>query len=164
MDKSHATSGPQYQICPLCEAAPLRPVSRNSARCASCGCLLHGEVLQTLHQIASLPNALGDHACECGHPEMRHLPDGVFWCPACGAEVLPLEPSLEYWKRRGHSEAYWCGWIDGRFGQPVSFDCNERLAEWEAASDRLDYYRGHRAGRADRQRRTQRSLRHRQSA
>jgi hypothetical protein len=46
-------------------------------------------MLLTLHQIVALPDALGRHACDCGHPEMRLLPDGVYWCPACGSEVLP---------------------------------------------------------------------------
>jgi ribosomal protein L37AE/L43A len=39
--------------------------------------------------MATLPVSLGAHACECGHPEMRRLPDGVFHCPACGSEILP---------------------------------------------------------------------------
>jgi hypothetical protein len=47
--------------------------------------------LLTLEQISALLDALGKHACECGHPEMRHLPDLAFHCPACGAEVLPIE-------------------------------------------------------------------------
>jgi hypothetical protein len=51
--------------------------------------LLSGTLLETLHRIIELPDAAGGHACECGHPEMRHLPDGVYWCPACGSEVLP---------------------------------------------------------------------------
>jgi ribosomal protein L37AE/L43A len=50
--------------------------------------------LRTLEQIASLPEVLGKHACECGHPEMRRLPDGVFHCPACGLEVVSLEASF----------------------------------------------------------------------
>ena len=163
MDQPQTTS--TYQpICPLCEAADLQPAGHNSARCSSCGCLLHGDILETLRQIASLPDAQGSHACECGHPEMRHLPDGVFWCPSCGSEVLPLEPSLEYWKQRGHSEAYWSGWIDGRFGELADFTRNAQLAALESATDRLDYYRGHRAGRADRQTRKPKPLRHRQSA
>ena len=46
--------------------------------------------LEALRQIVSLPDALGSHACEeCGHPEMRCLPDGVSHCPGCGSEVLP---------------------------------------------------------------------------
>lgn len=164
MERAHKTTGFQQQVCPLCETAILQPVGQNSARCSSCGCLLHGDILETLRQIAALPDALGNHACECGHPEMRHLPDGVSWCPACGSEVLPLKPSLEYWKQRGHSEAYWCGWIEGRFGELVNFTCNYQLAIWESASDRLDYYRGHRIGRADRQAQKLKSLRHRQGA
>ena len=76
-------------------------------------------MLETLQQIKSLPEGLGGHACECGHPEMRRLPDGIFHCPACGSEVLPLEasrePTPEY-----RSQAYWCGWIDGRFGGATS--------------------------------------------
>ena len=50
------------------------------------------------------------------------------------------------------SRAYWCGWIDGRYAELGCFTENRRLAEWEMASDRLDYYRGHRAGRETRQR------------
>jgi hypothetical protein len=44
------------------------------------------------------------------------------------------------------SRAYWCGWFDGRYGELGCFTENPRLAEWETASERLDYYRGHRAG------------------
>ena len=34
---------------------------------------------------------------ECGHPEMRTLPDGVYHCPACRSEVLPTKsiPDVE---------------------------------------------------------------------
>jgi ribosomal protein L37AE/L43A len=48
-------------------------------------------MLLTLEQIIALPDASGKHTCECGHPEMRRLPDGTFHCPSCGAEVLPVE-------------------------------------------------------------------------
>jgi hypothetical protein len=61
------------------------------ARCGSCGLPLLGAMLETLRGIADLPEALGAHPCECGHPEMRRLPDGVFHCPACGSEVLPVQ-------------------------------------------------------------------------
>jgi len=44
------------------------------------------------------------------------------------------------------SRAYRCGWIDGRYGELGCFTENLRLAECETASERLDYYRGHRAG------------------
>lgn len=162
MDHSHTTSGSHQTICPLCEDGPLRSVGQDSARCSSCGCLLYGDMLKTLEQIAALPDALGGHACDCGHPEMRRLPDGVFRCPACGAEVLPLDSSLEYWKQKGRSEAYWCGWIDGRFAEPVNFACNDQLAAWESASERLDYYRGHREGCGARKAREPRPYKHRQ--
>ncbi|CAN5640272.1 hypothetical protein BH24ACT20_BH24ACT20_09100 [soil metagenome] len=163
MDQPQTTS--TYQpICPLCEAATLQPAGQNSARCSSCGCLLHGDILETLRQIDNLPDVFGDHACECGHPEMRRLPDGVFRCPACGSEVLPITPSLEYWKQIGHSEAYWCGWTDGRFGEIADFTHNAQLAAWDSASDRLDYYQGHRSGRADRQARESKALKHRLDA
>ena len=55
-------------------------------------------------------------------------------------------------KELENSRAYRCGWIDGCYGEPACFTENPRLAEWEIASDRLDYYRGHRAGRKARQR------------
>jgi hypothetical protein len=61
------------------------------ARCASCALSVGGAIFRTLEQIAALPDALGRHACECDHPEMRRLPDGVFHCPACGSEVLPTD-------------------------------------------------------------------------
>jgi ribosomal protein L37AE/L43A len=77
--------------CPFCEAHQLRPFVHNSARCEGCGGMLGGTLLQTLHGIARLPDAVGRHACECGHPEMRRLPDGVYRCPACGSEVVPVQ-------------------------------------------------------------------------
>jgi ribosomal protein L37AE/L43A len=77
-------------ICPFCEAHELRPFGHNSARCEYCGGILGGPLLETLSRIIELPDALGSHACECGHPEMRRLPDGVYRCPACGSEVLPV--------------------------------------------------------------------------
>ena len=90
MKASWLPSGPERLICPLCEAGELRPFARDSVRCASCGCILGAAMLLTLEQIASLPDALGEHPCECGHPQMRRLPDAVFHCPACGSEVLPI--------------------------------------------------------------------------
>jgi hypothetical protein len=47
---------------------------------------------------------------------------------------------------QNHTSAYRHGWYDGRYGEPCCFTDNERLAALEAPSDRLDYYRGHRAG------------------
>jgi hypothetical protein len=48
-------------------------------------------MLEIIRQIAALPDAVGDRACECSHPEMRLLPDGIYRCPACGSEILPSE-------------------------------------------------------------------------
>ena len=80
-------------ICPFCESGLLVSRGPGFARCDSCGLPLLGSALETLRDMISLPDALGAHPCECGHPEMRHLPDGVFHCPACGSEVLPVEVS-----------------------------------------------------------------------
>ena len=55
-------------------------------------------------------------------------------------------------KKLENSRAYRCGWIDGYHGDIGCFTENRRLAEWETASDRLDYYRGHRAGQETRRR------------
>ena len=76
-------------ICPFCETDELRPAGPSLARCGGCEAVLGGELLKVLVLIHALPDALGRHACECGHPEMRRLPDGVFLCPACRAEVTP---------------------------------------------------------------------------
>jgi ribosomal protein S27E len=75
--------------CPFCEHSELESFGHNALHCAFCGNLLAGTLLETLCQILELPDAVGSHACECGHPEMRCLPDEVYWCPACGSEVLP---------------------------------------------------------------------------
>jgi hypothetical protein len=48
---------------------------------------------------------------------------------------------------RTPSTAYRHGWHDGRYGESRCFTDNQRLLDLKAASDRLDYYRGHRAGR-----------------
>ena len=93
MKASLLASRPDHLVCPLCEKCRLCPTGRGSMRCEPCGVHLRGDVLETLRGIAALPDTLGAHACECGHPEMRLLPDGTFHCPACGSEVLPLEAS-----------------------------------------------------------------------
>ena len=76
-------------VCPMCEVSELSSYGRQLAKCGSCGAVICGEALLILRQIITLPESLGYHACECGHPEMRRLPDEVYWCPACGSEVLP---------------------------------------------------------------------------
>jgi ribosomal protein L37AE/L43A len=88
---SRTISRPRHIICPFCGSGELVSVGPSFARCGSCGLPLLGSALETLRDIVRLPDALGAHPCECGHPEMRRLPDGVYHCPACGSEVLPIE-------------------------------------------------------------------------
>lgn len=153
MKGSSTASRQDLLVCPACERSELKSHGQNSMRCASCGVLLGEEMLQTLKQIAALTDAKGSHPCECGHPEMRRLPDGVFHCPACGSEVLPVGAPGAGRRSEERSRAYWSGWLDGRFGGRGSFVDNPNLARWENPSCRLDYYRGHRSGRQDRERR-----------
>jgi ribosomal protein L37AE/L43A len=146
MKTSLMASKPDYLICPLCEKGQLRPTGRGSMRCEPCGTHLHGDVLETLRCIAALPDTLGTHACECGHPEMRILPDGTYHCPACGSEVSPADVASTPTKSEEKGLAYWSGWADGCFGERSSFVDNPNLARWENPSDRLSYYRGYRMG------------------
>ncbi len=90
---SRTTSRPHHIVCPACGSGELRPRGPELAGCDSCGFSAEGAIFRTLEQIAALPDARGTHACECGHPEMRLLPDGVFHCPACGSEVTPISRS-----------------------------------------------------------------------
>jgi hypothetical protein len=104
-------------------------------------------MLEALRQITALPESLGRHPCECGHPEMRLLPDATFHCPACGTEVAPISAPSNPSESDVQGEAYWVGWIDGHFEENTgSFIDNPNLARWEGTSERLAYYRGHRAG------------------
>jgi ribosomal protein L37AE/L43A len=91
---SRMLSRPRHIICPACGSGELGPRGSELAGCDSCGLSVEGAIFRTLERIAALADAVGSHACECGHPEMRRLPDGVFHCPACGSEVLPTEISL----------------------------------------------------------------------
>jgi hypothetical protein len=88
---SAIASGSHFIVCPICEAGELRSGGhQNGVRCPVCGYAPSRGAIETLWQIISLPDALGSHTCEeCGHPEMRRLPDEVSHCPACGSEVLP---------------------------------------------------------------------------
>ena len=90
------TSRPGHLVCPACESGELQPRDHGLASCGFCDCLFSGPVLKVLARIVALPEAQGKHACEeCHHPEMRELPDGVFHCPACGSEVLPIETKAQ---------------------------------------------------------------------
>jgi ribosomal protein L37AE/L43A len=152
---SSLASKPNALVCPICEVGQLRPSGHGSTRCESCSTLLGEAFLEMLQQITELPDVVGRHACECGHPEMRHLPDGTYHCPACGLEILPIDAFPVAWKSNDRSKAYWAGWLDGRFGEPGLFTSNHGLARWQSAHDRLDYYRGHRDGRENRSERRQ---------
>ncbi len=87
------TAGGRSLCCPFCVEHDLETFGHNSAGCQSCGIQLSGALLETLRKISELSDLASPPACECGHPEMRCLPDGVYWvywCPSCGSEVLPL--------------------------------------------------------------------------
>lgn len=88
---SGKVSTAHHITCPFCESGELVSAGGDFARCSSCSLALVGSVLETLREIVGLPDVLGAHPCECEHPEMRQLPDGVYHCPACGLEVLPVE-------------------------------------------------------------------------
>ena len=149
MKKQTYTLSNTYSIiCPCCGVGELERSADGEARCSRCDRPISTQVLKSLEQIVSLQDAIGSHACECGHPEMRHLADGVLWCPGCGSEVLPLSASEMLSESGLMSEAYRCGWAEGLLGSTQSFVHNDGLARWEDANDRLDYYQGHRAGRA----------------
>jgi ribosomal protein L37AE/L43A len=93
---SALASRPGSLVCPHCEIGQLHIVGHHSDRCEACGSSLSEAMLNALRQITALPDALGKHACEeCGHPEMRLLPDRVFHCPSCGLEVLPVMASAK---------------------------------------------------------------------
>jgi len=147
MRRTSVASRPDCLVCPLCEADELHTSDRTSMPCETCGGRLSRTMLEDLRRIGALPDALGSHACEeCGHPEMRHLPDGIFHCPACGSEVLPIDVASTHSRSDEHGEAYWAGWVDGYSGEFASFVHNPHLAMWESPSERLAYYKGHRAG------------------
>jgi ribosomal protein L37AE/L43A len=88
---SRTMSRPCSIVCPACGRGELGNREHRLDGCDLCGCVFDGAIVGTLEQIAALPDALGKHGCGCGHPEMRSLPGGVFHCPACGSEVIPLE-------------------------------------------------------------------------
>jgi hypothetical protein len=107
---SGTRSRPQHIICPFCESGELVSLGPGFARCDSCGLPLVGSTLETLRDIMWLPDVLGTHPCECGHPEMRVLPDRVCHCPACRSEVLPIGASIIY--QEGSSDSPYVGGRD----------------------------------------------------
>lgn len=142
------SSSTDSMICPRCGLDGLERGAAGVANCARCDRPLSAKMLETLEQIVSLPDAIGSHARECGHPGMRPLPDGVLRYPGCTSGILPLSASTAAHPESGpRSEAYRCGWVEGIFGKADNLVHDEGLARWEEPLDRLDYYRGHRAGR-----------------
>lgn len=146
--KLYAASTGELMVCPACGVSELHSSKDGGFRCGRCERTLSGTMIETLREIAILPDVVGSHPCECGHPEMKRLPGGIFHCPACGSEVLSVQAVPVAGSRGSSSEAFLCGWSDGLFGSLESFIHNEALAGWKDPADRLDYYRGHRAGRA----------------
>lgn len=87
------TAGGRSLCCPFCEEYDLEPFGHNAGGCPSCGIVLSGALLETLRQISEVSDLASPPACECGYPQMRYLPDGVYWvywCPSCGSEALPI--------------------------------------------------------------------------
>ena len=101
MVPSGTASRPGHLLCPFCEVGELASLGEGFARCVSCRLPLLGSMLQTLHDITALPDALGAHPCECGHTEVRRPPDGVLHCPACRSEVVPVEVRAPDAPRKG---------------------------------------------------------------
>jgi ribosomal protein L37AE/L43A len=107
-------------VCPFCESGELVSPGPGFARCDLCGWPLLGSALETLRDVVDLPDALGAHPCECGHPEMRKLPGGVFHCPACRSEVLPIEAASDVEMARPGSVRSIAGGTPWRAGGAVS--------------------------------------------
>jgi hypothetical protein len=69
-----SVSRPHHLVCPACGYGALHPrgpLSRSAYYyCESCWCSFGDAIVGTLKQIATLPDAVGKHACEeCAHPE-----------------------------------------------------------------------------------------------
>jgi ribosomal protein L37AE/L43A len=74
------TSSNTYSIiCPCCGIDELERSAGGVVRCTRCDHRVSAQVLKTLEQIVSLPDAVGSHA--------------IMWCPGCGSEVLPFSAS-----------------------------------------------------------------------
>jgi hypothetical protein len=84
-----STSNARRIGCPFCESGSLVIFGPGLARCDSCGLPLLGSTLEALRDIVSLPDALGSHPCECGHPKMRRLPDGSRGSRPAGPKSCP---------------------------------------------------------------------------
>jgi hypothetical protein len=118
---SRITSILGHLVCPACGSGKLGPRRLAPlASCDSCGCAFDDVVLRTLERIAALPDVLGKHACECGHPEMGRLPGGTFHRPAYRSEVM-LPTGSNRWALVSPAE-------EGEQGRPAR-DRGKRRAE-----------------------------------
>ncbi len=89
---SRATSRPGRIVCPACGSGELRLRGAGLAGYDCCGRDVDGAVLRVLEQVVALPDALGAHACECGHPEMRRRLMGCFTARRAARRSSPLRP------------------------------------------------------------------------
>lgn len=134
----NATSRPDHIVCPGCENGRLRPkpYSLLMAECEDCGRTVDRALYRTLKQIATLGEALGEHACEeCGHPEMRRTPDGVFTCPSCCSEVFPAGGS-SYYREEPSGESVIYTLEQKAAPEPVLDTVLELLRRWAGFWDR----------------------------
>ena len=145
MERTVPASVGGHLVCPICETGGMKYLKSNLVFCPSCGRTATGAVLEALLWVVGLPDTVGGHTCWCGHPEVRLMLGGTFRCPACASESSPAEDDPDVGEVRGG--AYWSGWLDGCSGRDGNMAHNERFARCKDPLDRLDYYRGHRAGR-----------------
>ena len=123
-------------------------------RCAAESCGVHVRVGR-----CSNPEAYIHPARHSGKPRLRmrsprdaKLARRDIPLPGLRLGGAPAQFHWTHSKSDEHGEAYWAGWVDGCFGERANFIDNPHLARWEAPSDRLAYYRGHRAGAVKRAR------------
>jgi hypothetical protein len=59
------------------------------ARCDEWGCALSKDVLEIIGQIAVLPEAFGEHACDSGHPRCAFYPTASTGPPPAARRFCP---------------------------------------------------------------------------
>ena len=61
-------SRPLSIFCPVGESSELSSNGASMTGCDECGYALIKDVLEMVRQIAALPEVVGEHACDSGHP------------------------------------------------------------------------------------------------
>ena len=61
--QTYTSSNINSIICPCCGINELERGTEGAARCTRCDRPISKQMLETLEQIASLPDAIGSHAC-----------------------------------------------------------------------------------------------------